>query len=294
MSAFSPDGKTLASGGAGDHTVKLWDWADGRLRQTLQGHKGRVLFVAYSPDGKTLASGSEDGTVILWDADAGTKRLVLSDHANFVEGLAFSPDGKFLATGSNDRTVKVRDASTGAVLWAGRHNGPVISVAFSRDGKTLASSAGDVKTRSNPGEVKIWDAETGNERLTVPGRFGGVWCVALSADGKLLAGACLDTTIRLWDTATGKLLKVLEGYQVVHVAFAGDDQVLVWSGYHGLVGVWDPATGEERGVALGGPAPLHRFSISPDGQVLATNHTDGTVRLWRCPAAGLPRKEPAP
>jgi WD40 repeat protein len=68
--AYSPDGKTLASGSEED-TIKLWDVGTGKERATLKGHRNEVTSVAYSPDGKTLASGSRDYTIKLWDVGTG-------------------------------------------------------------------------------------------------------------------------------------------------------------------------------------------------------------------------------
>ena len=77
--AFSPDGKTLASGSE-DKTIKLWDVATGKEQATLKGHTEWVKSVAFSPDGKTLASGSGDSTIKLWDVATGKEQATLKGH----------------------------------------------------------------------------------------------------------------------------------------------------------------------------------------------------------------------
>ena len=93
--AFSPDGKTLATGSR-DLTVKLWDAATGKLLRTLVGHgEPGVLCVAFSPDGKTLASGGMDGTCRIWDVYTGELQHTIGGYGGTgaAAWVAFSPRG---------------------------------------------------------------------------------------------------------------------------------------------------------------------------------------------------------
>ena len=90
-------------------------------------------------------------------------------------------------------------------LFAEGHAGFVVSVAFSSDGRRLAS-ASHIRT------VKVWDAETGQETLTLKGHDGPVRMVAFSPDGKRLASAGQDRTVKVWDAETGRETLILEGH----------------------------------------------------------------------------------
>ena len=190
--AFSPDGRTLASG-SDDNTIKLWNVQSQRQITTLTGHSNHVRSVAFSPDGQTLASGSVDKTIKLWEVQSQRQIATLTGHSDYVWSVAFSPDGRTLASGSHDQTIKLWDVqSQRQIATLTGHSNYVRSVAFSPDGQTLASGSVD-KT------IKLWEVQSQRQIATLTGHSDYVWSVAFSPDGRTLASGSGDNTIKLWE-----------------------------------------------------------------------------------------------
>lgn len=104
--AFSPDGRTLATGEGDDHGVRLWDIRGHRLLATAPCPGARISAVRFSPDGRTLAYASGEA-VLLWNATTGGVSTRFDARTRAVEAIAFSPDGRTLATAGDDAAVRL-------------------------------------------------------------------------------------------------------------------------------------------------------------------------------------------
>ena len=143
--AFSPDGKTLATGGR-DKIIHLWNVSDGTIRATLIGHQSRLDVLVFSPDGKTLASGNQK--LHLWNVETGVElKRIPSDRKIDIGSLLYSPDGNMIIMGGSDG-INLYD--TRSDLISNLHLGSTNTLKFSSDGKTLMSV-------EKSGSVLFWD-----------------------------------------------------------------------------------------------------------------------------------------
>ena len=119
-------------------------------------------------------------------------------------------------------------------------------MAFSPDGRRLASAASGIT--SDRGEVKVWDAATGQETMTLKGHTNYVNAVVFSPDGRRLASASDGQTVKVWDAATGQETLTLKGHtaRVFGVAFSPDGRRLASAGGDQTVKVWDATDPDHR------------------------------------------------
>jgi WD40 repeat protein len=295
---FSPDGRRLVSAGR-DRVIRAWDVETGTLARELRGHETDIGDVEFSPDGRHLASVSvRDGVVKLWDAEQpqGYAELNLGrpspDNPPSL-GLAFSPDGNTLIAAQSAGSVRAWDTASGRPLFR-----LDAELRTGRSWVATAARAGVFATLDGGRSPVLRHLTTGTEVSDLePARCGRAG--ALAPGGRYLAAVDERVgTIRLWDTATGRVVAMLNGHDgpVECLAFSPDGRRLASGGIDCTVRTWEVPSGRSLTVARDPAGWIAAIAFHPDGRTLASSNVrdggSGDIRLWDVDGPGDPRVFP--
>jgi WD40 repeat protein/serine/threonine protein kinase len=297
-----------------------WDSGAPADERLLPGHTSTILKRAWSHDGKTLASCCQ-GQIRLWDAKTRKCRLVLLTLPND-QGVAITPDGHFRGTAKIDQLlvyvvqtergqqilpahefslnygwtnkperVRLRKPVLGGAAVPTPKPAPVV-IKTDRISFPPGKPLNDVALVQHPGGLngaKSWTLETLGHRASVRG-------LAYSPNGQWLASGSFDGTIRLWDTRSGQLARILVGRtgreqgdpMCVALAWSPDNSALASALTDSDVQVWEIATGRLLRILRGHRQRVCAVDWSPDGKTIATGGLDATVRLWQAASDEAP------
>jgi WD40 repeat protein len=284
--AVSHDGKYLAiNSGVNARKLFLWQWQTEEPRQLEGDYGGRgVSRLCFSPDGILLAGVQDFGSLYVWEVPSG--RLLFQqdcavDHYSFLGDIAFAPDGKTLAiamrhdqgtnTGKTELLVPKSGKSQGFVETLT----PARRLAFSPDSRLLAVADGNA--------IRLWDHSSRHELTSnLEAHRGTPSQIIVSATG-LVATAGEENTVRLWDTATTKQLRLFVSEEWVRaISLSPNGKLLAASSLDDSVRVWDMGSGREiyRLAGHGRLGGRRTIGFLPDSDSLLSWGDDFYLRMW--------------
>ena len=254
----------------------VWGWQFAvewpyRVRFTRGG--SRLLLAAGTANGGQASAVNTQSHATDWRYPA---------HASYLYDVTENPAGDQILTASADGTAGLWDARDGTpVAVLDGDSQPVLQARYSPDGSRAITIAGGLNQGSDRAGA-LWDAGS-VARIATLSHQGLINAFSFSPDGRQLATASDDARIKLWDAATGRLLKTLEGHTaaVWSVAFSGDGQRLLSAGHDHRVRIWNASSGEVL-KELSDPAmgAIFRAEFTPDEQRVALATESGIIWVW--------------
>jgi WD40 repeat protein/DNA-binding SARP family transcriptional activator len=291
--AFSPDGQQVATGDIDFAAIAIWD-----VREIGTGEWATVpttnAQADLTRDGRQLVTLGGEQQIDVWDATDGTSiRSIADDRTSAAVGwVAANPAHPLVAAtvddtsdGGGGGTATVWATDTGAQAFVVPHEHDMSDVSWSRDGELLASS-------DFGGFINVTD-RSGSVLATLRDAQGRPFeDLRFSPDGRHIAVSTWTPRARhvsIWDWERGDVVHEIEDHRHPEdFAFIGDGRQLVVATGEGHAAVWDTTTWEQLATFTGHAGPIVTIDAVPDGDLVATGGTGGTVRLWD-PTTGTER-----
>ena len=272
--AFSPDGRNVATSGAGGH-AKVWSVPDLCEIVALPHDTESIVFaVAFSPDGRRLATGSSDGLVRIWEWESQHLLKTWLGHSFGCDVVQWSHDGKLLATGGRDQIVRLWNPTNQIQLAAFKgHAGRVSGLTFSPDDRLLVSASEDKSLRSwevavasRPDPLRRWRASNVDPEL------------ALSLDSRWLAVSSESNTVALLSLSNLETVATLAGRRP---SFSPDNRWLVtFVTNQNQLHLFSVADGRRQLVFEANEPLVGNAVFTPDASRLAMGTEPGSILIW--------------
>ncbi len=289
--AFSPDGKWLLACNtkprAADNRldgVQIWSVNDGRPYFIISERGKTFNACTFSPDGTQVLAGSTDGRIYAWKSDDFKLVLALPVVLGNVQSFTWAAGGRTCLIGGQYGQLCQFRPSDGTIIREFKgHTGDVLAATYL--GEENCVSAG------TDNAIRIWNVGTGQETRGFEGHNQGVYCVAISPDGRLVASGGWDNQVKLWDSRTGNLLRTLRGHRnnIGALEFSPDGKLLAsgeatlgWqrSGNKFAVRIWDVLDGTQVYSLDAVDYPVYGVMFTPDSRQLLTGGTAKVLELW--------------
>lgn len=269
----------------GSSVVHIINASTYELETQLLGHVAEVHSVSWLKNGTMIATGASDATVRLWNASTGEELKLFSGHTDMVLSVCSSPESEKIVSGDREGKIGVWNITSGENMIFIGHHDSVNALSYSPNGKYIVSCSGAYRSAgaslmSLNNTIKIWNAESFEEIMTIYGHSNGVTSVSYSPDSNRIASGSRDDTVKIWDAYTGEELKTLTDHtgDVNSVSWSPNGEMLASSSDDQTVRIWSAET-DECICTISHPAAVTSVSWLDNSRV-ASGCGDYTFRIW--------------